>query len=114
MEKLIEKYIPEIIRNFYQTCKIHMRQKIIGFYSMSDDDDEISSVTIEGYKKLRELKDIIYNKELFSIDELRKKMKFYPGKYLNILQNKAINIESPLSQEIQSYQIKYSNYCSYS
>ena len=40
------------------------------------------------YKRLRELRDIIYKKELLSITEIRKKLKFFPGKYLKILQNK--------------------------
>ena len=76
---------------------------------MLDDNDINQKINFEIYKNLRDLRDVIYNKELFTIIELRKKIKFYPGKYLSIFGNKAIDINSSNNKEIQTFQLKYSN-----
>ena len=100
-----EDNILEIIEEFYEECHNHIQQKIKGFYSMSENE----SVTIEEYKRLNKLRDIIFNKDLFTIEEIRKEIKHYPAKYLNIFTNSTTNIESPLNKDIQAFQIKYSN-----
>ena len=95
--KKMDEDTPEIIEKFYEECHNHIKQKITGFYSMSENE----SVTVEEYKRLKELRDIIFNKELFTIEEIRNEIKYYPAKYLNIFQNKTKNI--------QTFQIKFSN-----
>ena len=106
-KKYEEEDIPEIIEKFYKERHHHMKQKISGFYSIIENENQ--SVTVEEYIRLKELRDIIFNKDLFTIGEIRKKMKFYPGKYLYIIPKKSINIESPNQKEIQTFQIKYPN-----
>ena len=100
-----EEDVSEIIKEFYEMCHNHIQIKIKGFYSMFENEN----VTMEEYIRLKELRDIIFTKELFTLEGLRRKIKYYPGKYLNIIPKKIADIDSPSNLEYQAFQIKYSN-----
>jgi len=104
----IEKEIPKIIEAFYEHCRIHITSKINGFYS-GIDDENIDNITLFECEKLMELQEIIFSGKSFSISELRKKMHYYPGKYLNIYKQKNIFIRPNDNTEISNYYLDYSN-----
>ena len=99
-----------IIKNFYSESHNHINEKITSFYLMTyeDNSNKKDIYYLEMYKYLRELRDVIFRKDLFNIFELRAKMKFYPGKYLRIVQIPLI-WQSDASRTIQNYRIEYSN-----
>ena len=101
--------ISEIIDKFYESCYNHMASKIQVFYSKIDSNKNIKSITIDEYNKLKELRDFIFNEATFSISDLRKKIGSYPGKYLNIRQLNYLYSESDNNENVNNFQIEYSN-----
>ena len=99
-----------IIENFYLESHNHIKVKIISFYLRIYEEDSIKKdkYYLEMYKYLKELRDTIFRKDLFYIFDIRAKMKFYPGKYLRIVEIPLIWASGD-SRIIQNYRIEYSN-----
>lgn len=99
-----------LIKKMFQ---IHKTKRIIGkinsFYLNSDFPKKIDKTTIEEYNKLRELRDTIFSEDFFTISDLREKIAFYPGKYLNIHLREIMSLEPINNTSIQNFQIEYSN-----
>ena len=91
-----EEDISEIIEKFYEKCYNHISRKISYLYSMS----ECESVIVEEYERLKELRDVIINKDLFTIEEIRNEIQYYPAKYSKIFQ-KRNNIKDKNNQIFQ-------------
>jgi len=105
---LTEDEIRKIIEKFYLESYNHIRTKISSFYlNTIKQDFKKDSYSIEMYKYLRELRDIIFRQDLFFIFSIRQKMKIYPGKYLRIIQMPLL--WSKYSRNIYNYRIEYSN-----
>lgn len=101
--------ISNIIKKFYDSCNSHIIGKINSFYLNSDFPKKIDKTTMEEYNKLRELRDTIFSEDFFTISDLREKIAFYPGKYLNIHLREIMSLEPINNTSIQNFQIEYSN-----
>ena len=108
-EKIKEKIVPQIIKEFYDSCRDHIIQKIDNFYSNRDSKTATENYTINEYSKLRELRDIIFNKDFLSLYEIRNKIINYPGKYLNIRRNEIEGLVLQNNSQIPNFQIEYTN-----
>jgi len=110
-EKTINENINilEIIDKFYESCYNHIVSKIQEFYSKINRNKDIENITIDEYNKLKELRDFIFNKSIFSISDLRKKIESYPGKYLNIRRNNNLYSQSNNNENVNNLQIEYKN-----
>ena len=98
--------VPQIIKDFYDSCREHIIKKINRFYSNSNSKSDTENYTINEYIKLRELRDVIFNKDYLSLYEIRNKIVNYPGKYLNIHMNEIKGLALP---QIPNFQIEYTN-----
>ena len=96
--------------DFYFESHNHIKEKIISFYLRiyEEDSSKKDKYYLEMYKHLKELRNAIFRKDLFYIFDIRAKIKFYPGKYLRIVQIPLI-WSSGDSRTIQNYRIEYSN-----
>ena len=74
---------------------------------MKENSEITQNISIYEYNKLKELRNTIYNQDLFNMKELKDKIKTYPGKYLNIINNNYDNLNCNFYSKI--LQIKYSN-----
>ena len=101
--------ISEIIDKFYDKCYTNISEKINGFYLKKEHHETQGIVSIDEFKQLKEMREIIFNQNLISILDFRSKISSFPRKYLNIYQKKILDLESNNNSEIQSFQIDYSN-----
>ena len=108
-EKIKNNPILGIINNFYNRCYNHITSKIDNFYSVKENSIFGKDINVNEYDKLKELRDIIYNKDFLDIKELREKMKLYPCKYINIINKNFTNLEPKFYPHLENLQIKYSN-----
>ena len=108
-EKIKDNSKLKIINNFYEYCYNHITSKIENFYSAKEKSDFIKDTNIYEYEKLKELRDTVYNQDFLNIKQLRYKMSYYPGKYLNIINKNFILENNIFYPQLEKLQIKYSN-----
>ena len=107
--KIKENIISKIIKEFYDSYSDHIIKKIDNFYTNKDYKSDSENCTINEYIKLRELRDIIFNKDFLSLYEIRNKIINYPGKYLNIRRNEIEGLALQNNSHIPNFQIEYTN-----
>ena len=104
-----ENNVLDIIKEFYETCNAQIISKIEEFYSRIGINEQIKSIALNEYENLKELRDVIFNGDLFNISDLRTKMKSFPGKYLNIRNQSTLPLNPFWNKNIKNFQIEYAN-----
>ena len=74
--------IEDIIKNFYEISKFKIINKIDDFYLNSSENNNIMNFQLFEYQKLLELRNLIYDERLFSLNEIKMILPYFPMKYL--------------------------------
>ena len=104
-----ENNVLDIIKEFYENCNAELISKVEEFYSRIGINEQIKSIALNEYEKLKVLRDIIFNGDLFNISDLITKMKLFPGKILNIHNQSTFPFCSFSNKNIKNFQIEYAN-----
>ena len=104
-----ENNVLDIIKEFYENCNAELISKVEEFYSRIGINEQIKSIALNEYEKLKALRDIIFNGDLFNISDLMAKMKLFPGIILNIHNQSTFPFCSFSNKNIKNFQIEYAN-----